>query len=78
MPRGVRKVLSVGEQLQKIDRQIAALQEQRSVILEKKREEDVQKLSDFLAQNHITASDALAYLSPAVAAAAAEEPSVEA
>ena len=49
MPRGVRKVLSVDEQLQKIDRQIAALQEQRAVILEKKREEDVQKLHESMA-----------------------------
>ena len=75
MPRGVRKALSVDEQLQKIDRQIAALEEQRSVILEKKREEDVQKLTDFLSQNHIAVSDAVRSLTPAVAAST-EAPAV--
>lgn len=72
MPRGVRKIVSMDDQLQKIDEQIAALQEQRELILEKKRGEDAQKLSDFLAQNHITVIDALSYLSPAIAASTRE------
>lgn len=74
MPRGVRKTVSVEEQLQKIDAQIFALQEQRKLVLEKKRGEDAQKLTAFLSANNIEMADAIAYLTPAAVAAAAEEP----
>ena len=74
MPRGVRKTVSIEEQLQKIDEQIATLQEQRKLVLEKKREEDAQKLAAFLSANSIETEDAIAYLTPTAVAAVAEEP----
>ena len=74
MPRGVRKTVSIEEQLQKIDEQIATLQEQRKLVLEKKREEDAQKLTAFLLANSIETADAIAYLTPTAVAAVAEEP----
>lgn len=75
MPRGVRKNGGLDDQLQKIDAQIEALQKQRAQILDQKREEDAKKLTDFLSQNHISLSDALTYLSPAIAASTSESAS---
>lgn len=68
MPRGVRKVISSEERLRKIDEQIAALQEQREQLLEKKKDSDAKKLVDFLAENQITFEDAERYLTTAIAA----------
>ena len=68
MPRGVRKVISSEERLRKIDEQIAALQEQREQLLEKKKDSDAKKLVDFLAENQITFEDAERYLTTVIAA----------
>lgn len=68
MPRGVRKTVSTEEQLRKINEQIAALQEQREQLLEKKKDGDSKKLVEFLAENQINFEDAKRYLTTAIAA----------
>lgn len=70
MPRGVRKQVNFTEELQKIEKQMADLEAKRKELLAQKNEADMKSLSEFIAANNISAAEAIAILSPAVAAAA--------
>ena len=70
MPRGVRKQVNYTEELKKIEKQMSALEAKRKELLTQKNEADMKALSEFIAANDLSAADAIAILSPAVAAAA--------
>lgn len=74
MPRGVRKAINYDEELRKIDERIGLLTEKRKEILEKKANADMRALTEFITNNNMTVADAIAILSPAVAAAAQAKP----
>ena len=77
MPRGVKKQPTIDEQLKDVESKLEEyaallkdLEEQREALLEKKKSVDLKQLSDFLEVNGLSAYDAMALLTPAVAAAA--------
>lgn len=68
MPRGVKKVVDINDEIRKIDNQIEELRKQREKLASKRREDAFAKLTSFIESNGITVEDAVAYLAPAVSA----------
>lgn len=68
MPRGIKKVIDINDEIAKINTQIEELSKQREKLLRKRREDAFAKLSSFISENGISAEEAVAYLAPAVSA----------
>lgn len=70
MPRGVRKTINFDDEILKIESQIQELTAKRDELRSKKTESEMKVLSRFILENNMSAADAIAILSPAIAASA--------